>query len=88
MGGLTWIMHPGINRLPALLPSLIFVPAVGTVAFLLLSLFYKVSIRISRKLMASSAEKNIIIYIFEVGGIYFALVFLENCFNIIFFEGA
>ncbi|CCK82033.1 hypothetical protein [Desulfobacula toluolica] len=61
LGGLTWIMYPGINRLPALLPSLIFVLAVGTVAFLLLSLFYKVSIRISKKLMASSAEKEIIL---------------------------
>jgi len=61
LGALTWFMYPIKNSLPAFFPSIVFVMAVGSVAFLLLSLFYKVSIRISKKLMASSAEKEVIL---------------------------
>ncbi len=72
-GGLTWMTYPGLNRLPALFPSLIFVIAVGTLAFLLLSMFYKISIRISKKMVASTAEKEILLRISGVqteGGSY------------------
>lgn len=62
-GGLIGMMYTSMNGLPALFPSIVFVIIVGTVAFLLLSLFYKVSIRISKKLMASSTEKEIILRI-------------------------
>jgi len=73
LSALTWFMYPSINSLPALFPSIIFVLVVGLVAFFLLSLFYKVSIRISKKLMASSAEKEVILRVSGVkteGGSY------------------
>ena len=63
LGGLTWMMYPNTNRLPAFFPSLVFLFAVGMVAFMLLSLFYKVLIRISKIMMASSGEKEIILRI-------------------------
>ena len=58
LGTLVWMMYPSTNRMPALFPSLVFLLAVGALVFLLSSLFYKVSIRISKKLMASSGEKE------------------------------
>ncbi|MCP4117890.1 MAG: ethanolamine ammonia-lyase subunit EutB [Desulfobacteraceae bacterium] len=63
LAGLTWMMYPGTGNLPAFFPSLIVVSAFGAVAFLLLSLFYKVSIRISKKWLASSGEKELILRI-------------------------
>lgn len=63
LGGLISLMYPGTQTLPALIPSLVFVLVVGALAFLLLSLFYKVSIRVSKKFLARSAEKEMILRI-------------------------
>ena len=60
LGGLTLMMYPATNReLPAFFPSIVFAAVVGALAFILTSLFYKVSIRISKRMMASSAKREV-----------------------------
>ena len=55
------MMYPMTQNIPAVFPSLIFVVVISVVAFILVSLFYKVSIRIRKKLMATTGEKEIIL---------------------------
>ncbi|MGD9826596.1 hypothetical protein [Desulfobacter sp.] len=63
LGGLVWMMYPMTQNIPAVFPSLIFVLVVSVVAFILVSLFYKVSIRITKKLMATTGDKEIVLSI-------------------------